>query len=115
MIVLGERPLAIADVLAVARRPVGARPLGLKLGDAARARMIASRAVIETALSENRVIYGVTTGFGELKDRRIPQDQVRTLQVNLLRSHAAGVGPPAPRGRALVLPESPPRTLNRRA
>jgi histidine ammonia-lyase len=50
-------------------------------------------------------VYGVTTGFGELKDRHIPRDQVRALQINLLRSHAAGVGPPAPREvvRAMLL------------
>src|SRR5262249_12912788 len=105
VMVLGERPLAIADVLAVARRPLGTRSQGLRLGDAARARMKASRAVIETALRENRVVYGVTTGFGELKDRRIPPDQVAALQVNLLRSHAAGLGPVAPRDvvRAMLL------------
>jgi histidine ammonia-lyase len=63
------------------------------------------RAVVETALREGRVVYGVTTGFGELKDRHIPRDQVRALQINLLRSHAAGVGAPAPRDvvRAMLL------------
>ncbi len=38
-------------------------------------------------MREGRVVYGVTTGFGELKDRHIPPDQVRALQLNLLRSH----------------------------
>lgn len=100
MIELGSRPLTVADVVAVAREgaPVA-------LGAAARARVAASRRVVEDAVREERVVYGVTTGFGELKDRRIPPAQVRQLQVNLLRSHAAGVGPPAPRDvvRAMLL------------
>src|SRR5262249_49732216 len=74
-------------------------------GARARAAMRASRAVVEQALTRGDVVYGVTTGFGELKDRRIPPDQVRALQLNLLRSHAAGVGAAAPRevARAMLL------------
>jgi histidine ammonia-lyase len=64
-----------------------------------------SRAVVDRAVREQRVVYGVTTGFGELKDRHIPPEQVRQLQINLLRSHAAGVGRYAPRDvvRAMIL------------
>src|SRR5436309_12199968 len=64
-----------------------------------------SRTVVERALERGEAIYGVTTGFGDLKDKRIPSDQVRTLQLNLLRSHAAGVGAVAPRAvvRAMLL------------
>jgi len=67
--------------------------------------MRASRAVVERALAGGEVVYGVTTGFGELKDRRIAPDQVRMLQLNLLRSHAAVVVPAAPRDvvRAMLL------------
>src|SRR5262249_11428410 len=52
-----------------------------------------------------RIVYGVTTGFGSLKDKLIPADEVRALQLNLLRSHCAGVGPAAPREvvRAMLL------------
>ena len=91
MIELGVDPLALEDVVAVARDRAPVR-----LAVRARDRMKESRAVVEKAVRENRVVYGVTTGFGELKDRIIPADQVRELQVNLLRSHAAGVGPAAP-------------------
>lgn len=91
MIRLGEAKLSLDDVVAVARE--GAR---VELGREARERMRASRAVVERAVEEGRVVYGVTTGFGELKDRHIPAEDVRRLQVNLLRSHSAGVGRFAP-------------------
>jgi histidine ammonia-lyase len=100
VIELGSTPLALDDVARVARGDVPVRLAGV-----ARERMRASREVVERAVREQRVVYGVTTGFGELKDRHIPPDQVRTLQLNLLRSHAAGVGRYAPRdvARAMVL------------
>jgi histidine ammonia-lyase len=116
VIELGTRPLTLADVVRVARGPQGEQgangppprpgvPIEIKLSAEARARMRASRAVVEAAVQDGRVIYGVTTGFGELKDRRIAPDQVRALQLNLLRSHCAGVGPAAPREvvRAMLL------------
>ena len=89
---IGERPLAIVDVADVAR---GGRPVGI--GPAARRRLAAARAVVEAILTEERVVYGVTTGFGQLATTRIPVEQVRQLQRNLVRSHAVGVGEPLPR------------------
>jgi histidine ammonia-lyase len=59
-------------------------------------RVRASREVIERMVEDQRIVYGVTTGFGALKDRTIPGDQVRALQRNLLLSHAVGVGSPLP-------------------
>ncbi|MCL6565316.1 MAG: histidine ammonia-lyase [Acidobacteriia bacterium] len=65
------------------------------LAPEARQRMEASRAVVEHMLaSGNAAIYGINTGFGELATVRISADQVRQLQLNLVRSHACGVGPP---------------------
>ncbi len=52
-----------------------------------------SRGVVEDFLSREAIIYGITTGFGDFKDRLIPIDQVRQLQRNILVSHAVGVGP----------------------
>jgi histidine ammonia-lyase len=60
----------------------------------ARAAMERSRALVEKLLRENAVVYGVTTGFGDLAKVRIAPDEVRAVQVNLLRSHASGVGEP---------------------
>jgi histidine ammonia-lyase len=60
---------------------------------------------VDAAVREGRVVYGVTTGFGELKGVHIPPEDVRQLQLNLVRSHSAGVGPAAPREvvRAMLL------------
>jgi histidine ammonia-lyase len=52
----------------------------------------ASRRVIDRALENGAVIYGVTTGFGKLSEIRIRPDELQQLQINLLRSHASGVG-----------------------
>ncbi|KYP79300.1 histidine ammonia-lyase [Ferroacidibacillus organovorans] len=53
-----------------------------------------SRAVVERNLAEGNVIYGVTTGFGKFSDVVIPVGDVEALQLNLIRSHACGIGDP---------------------
>jgi histidine ammonia-lyase len=67
-----------------------------RLDPEAAARMRDSRAVVERALTRGAPVYGVNTGFGELKDRRVRDEDLARLQLNLLRSHAAGVGPALP-------------------
>lgn len=59
-------------------------------------RITTSRDSVEQFLEDKRVAYGITTGFGSLKDVPISQDQLATLQENLIKSHAVGVGEPAP-------------------
>jgi histidine ammonia-lyase len=88
---LTGRDLTVADVVAVAREK---RPV--ELDGAARERMGASRAVIDRVVASGETVYGVTTGFGDLADVRISPEQTTTLQRNLVRSHAAGVGEPLP-------------------
>lgn len=56
-----------------------------------------SRNVIEKWIKNDEVIYGVTTGFGEFKDVKIPHKDIEKLQHNLIISHSAGVGEPLPR------------------
>jgi histidine ammonia-lyase len=75
------------------------------LSDEASRRIDASRAVIDRAVREDRVVYGVTTGFGKFSDVVIPRDKLRLLQRNLVESHAAGVGErlPSETVRALML------------
>ena len=99
-IVLDGASLTIADVESVAR---GRRPI--VLDDAARARMEESRALIEAIVARGEVVYGVTTGFGDLATRFIPPEDAARLQENLLMSHAAGVGGELPRElvRAMLL------------
>ena len=53
-----------------------------------------ARAVIEDVVATDRLAYAVTTGVGKLSDVRIPPAENRTLQLNLMRSHAVGVGQP---------------------
>jgi histidine ammonia-lyase len=88
MIELDGRSLTLDDLYAVAcdRKPV-------RLADAARPALLASRGVIERALAAESPVYGVNTGFGELKNRHVARPDLARLQLNLIRSHAAGVGP----------------------
>jgi histidine ammonia-lyase len=76
---------------AVERVALGAR---CTLSPAARRRVTASRRAVERAARGGRLVYGVNTGFGQLAEVRIPSDQLAELQVNLIRSHAAGTGAP---------------------
>lgn len=75
----------------------------VKLSPAARARCDASRAVVEKIVAENRTVYGVNTGFGKLSDVRIEPHQLRDLQVNLVRSHACGLGAPLSESEARAM------------
>ena len=70
-----------------------------------RERIAAARAVIDDALARGTAVYGVTTGFGQLASVHIPAADAAQLQVNLVRSHAVGAGPPLGRDvvRAMLL------------
>jgi histidine ammonia-lyase len=70
------------------------RTVHLRLDDAARIRVRAARQLVEQVVREERVVYGITTGFGALSEVVIPPDRIRDLQLNLIRSHSAGVGAP---------------------
>lgn len=62
------------------------------LSEEASRRMRRSREMVERMIGENRIVYGVTTGFGKLCDTVIASELSETLQLNLIRSHACGVG-----------------------
>ena len=66
------------------------------LTDAARGRVRAAREVVDEFAHRDEPTYGINTGFGSFAEVRIPPDSLDALQVNLLRSHAAGVGDPLP-------------------
>ena len=87
-VVLDGDALSKEEVIAVARYNAQ-----VTLGENAKKRIRAARAVIDSIAAEGQKVYGVTTGFGHLSTVRIPQEQLVELQHNLLRSHAAGVGP----------------------
>lgn len=71
----------------------------------ARARAEAAHSVVRDAVTDGTPVYGVTTGFGRMADVAISPSEQTALQENLIRSHAAGVGPPlsTPEVRALIL------------
>jgi histidine ammonia-lyase len=71
---------------------VALRAETVSLAPAAIERMNASRAVVERLVASGAAAYGINTGFGKLASVRISTEQVRKLQVNLVRSHACGVG-----------------------
>jgi len=100
MLQINGQRLSLAQIVAVAsgREAVA-------FSDAARARAEKSRAVVEKIVAEGRTVYGVNTGFGRLSDVRIPPDELRDLQLNLVRSHACGLGDPLSiaEARAMVL------------
>lgn len=84
-------PLTPAEVVAVARDH-----MPVHITAAAYEKLQVGRRVVEDIVQREHVAYGVNTGFGSLSRVRIPQDDVRQVQRNLIRSHAAGVGEPLP-------------------
>jgi histidine ammonia-lyase len=86
-VVIDGNSLTLEQVTAVAwdRAPVSLAPH-------ARQRAGRARAIVDELVTRGAVAYGVTTGFGKLSDVAIPRDRLAELQVNLIRSHAAGVG-----------------------
>jgi histidine ammonia-lyase len=92
--------LALDDVVDVARRRARA-----ELGPEVAARMAPSRAVVADAVERGAVVYGVSTGFGALADVSVAREDLETMQLALVRSHAAGTGVPLPPEavRALLL------------
>ena len=82
----GDR-MSLDDLVAVAR--TGAE---VRLAEIAEKRIVETRKLIDRWIQEERVIYGVTTGFGALSGVTISKEDTRRLQKNILMSHAAGVG-----------------------
>jgi len=80
-------PLSIQNVVDVARNHTK-----IELDSAASKKIEASRKRLETALSRNQTYYGINTGFGSLVTKKISKEDLRALQLNLLRSHASGAG-----------------------
>ncbi|MGG1678218.1 histidine ammonia-lyase [Neobacillus sp. NRS-1170] len=88
-VILGDHWLSIEEVVAVARYSAK-----VSFTAAYRSRVKASRGLIEKFLQEERVIYGVTTGFGSNVTEVISKDDAEILQRNIVRSHAVSVGEP---------------------
>ena len=99
-IAVGTGPITFDDVLAVARGGAA-----VTLTDQALAAITRARAVVEELAGAATPAYGISTGFGALATRHIPEDMRAQLQRSLVRSHAAGSGPEVEREvvRALML------------
>ncbi len=97
---LNGQDLTVEQVVEVARCRRRVR-----LDDGARARVDRCRALVERLLRGGHKVYGLTTGFGKLRDVVIPAEQVKELQRKLIQSHATGVGEPFPEDvvRAAIL------------
>jgi histidine ammonia-lyase len=91
MIHLDGRSLSLEQLLDIAD---GAVPVALSAG--ARTRVAAARAVVDRVAAGGVAVYGINTGFGSFAEVRIPPESLERLQLNLLRSHASGVGEPLP-------------------
>src|SRR5688572_29573561 len=91
MILLDGAHLDVTDLLAIADDHVA-----VGLAPEARARVAAARAVVDAQADGETPVYGVNTGFGSFAETRIAKADLAALQLNLLRSHAAGVAEPLP-------------------
>jgi len=87
MIEIDGESLRIEDVIAVARNFEKVR-----IADKVKEKVDRSRKIIEDIIREGKVVYGVSTGFGELARVRINRKDMERLQENLIRSHSCGIG-----------------------
>ena len=97
---LNGQPLALTQIAAVAHGDER-----VEVSSSAHVRVLASRKVIDDIVARDTVVYGVNTGFGKLADVRVAKNELRELQLNLVRSHACGIGQPLsePEVRAMML------------
>jgi len=100
MMQLAGQPLSLAEIAGVAQGEGR-----IEIAPSADARIGHSRKVIDEIVARGAVVYGVSTGFGKLADVQIAAGDLRQLQLNLVRSHACGIGNPlsVPEVRAMIL------------
>ncbi|MEE8376703.1 MAG: histidine ammonia-lyase, partial [Acidimicrobiia bacterium] len=99
-VIVDGGPLSPQQVVDVAYRRAMARP-----ADDLAERLRPARELVDRVVDAGDVVYGINTGFGALANTRIGREQGETLQYNLIRSHASGVGDPLPDNlvRAILL------------
>ncbi len=90
-VVIDGGPLALADVVSVARDGAA-----VEVAESVPQRMEPAHEYVRDVVAAGETVYGVTTGFGALSNTPIGPDDTAVLQVSLVRSHAAGVGEPLP-------------------
>lgn len=90
-VIIGEGRLTFAEIQSVVREG-----LPIELSEAAKTLMQQSRQMVEKCVEEEKVVYGLTTGFGKFSDVTISHEDSIKLQENLITSHSCGVGEPLP-------------------
>src|ERR1035437_442137 len=108
MLQLSGQPLSLREIAAIA-----GSSLQLQIAPSAIAQMDASRDVVRRVAEDPLPVYGINTGFGKLCEVRISNGELARLQLNLVRSHACGLGPPlsAPETRGIMALRANPRAL----
>lgn len=91
VVTVNGRSLTLGSAVDVAERGTAVRASAASLR-----RMDKFRALLDEKLARGEVVYGVDTGFGSLSDKIVRPENVEDLQLNLIRSHSAGVGSPLP-------------------
>lgn len=86
-ILLGDTPLSPEMFVSVTRDNAK-----VVIGDNSAKKVIKCRKIIENVIASEKIVYGVTTGFGAFKNKKIEKDKTKKLQENLILSHAVGVG-----------------------
>jgi len=99
-VIIGKE-LTLEDVFAVATD----ENIKVEIDEKALVKVKKNRELVENVLKHNEPVYGINTGFGSLSDVKIDNDKLKNLQVNLIRSHSAGVGKPLAQSfvRAMML------------
>ncbi len=97
---LTGQPLSLAEIARISRGGGS-----IQVGASAHAGIHSSRQVVDEIVAKGEVVYGVSTGFGKLSDVHVPAQELRQLQLNLVRSHACGIGNPLSEAevRAMIL------------
>lgn len=87
MFTINNQPISIEDLVSIARNHIP-----VSLSETTKKRIISTRKIVDNAVANNEVLYGITTGFGAFKNTTINKSQTEKLQENLILSHATGVG-----------------------
>lgn len=98
MITISDRTYTFEDF-----KPILAAPQKLRVTREVRTNILRSRKILEDRIDSGETIYGVNTGFGALSQHRIDEGDQKRLQLNLIRSHSAGVGKPFDSGTTRVI------------
>lgn len=86
-VVITGQDLTVEQIVAVCRECAP-----LELSEETKKSVLESRQIVDDLIAEEKVVYGITTGFGKFSDVVISQDQCKDLQKNLIITHAVGAG-----------------------